>query len=211
MDAVENANRYYKKAQKGKRGLEAAQSKVAASTSELKELEGALQNLEQSLRQAEVAPQTLEQLQAMVQPSAPKRQSAATAENSAEHEGLPYRVLHYEGWEILVGRNSTQNDELSTRFAKPWDIWMHVAAHAGSHVVIRRPKNGPWPPHNVVEAAASFAVWFSKAKHTSFAEVHVTERRFVTKRRKSPPGEVQIQQYKTVRVAPLSPQQFFKN
>jgi predicted ribosome quality control (RQC) complex YloA/Tae2 family protein len=82
---------------------------------------------------------------------------------------------------------------------------MHVAAHSGSHVVIRRDKNSPWPEKNLLLKAASLAVWFSKAKHTSYAEVHVAEARYVHKRRHAPAGQVIMQQYKTLRVSPKSP------
>jgi predicted ribosome quality control (RQC) complex YloA/Tae2 family protein len=107
----------------------------------------------------------------------------------------------------LIGRNNTQNDELSIRYAHPRDIWLHVAAHAGSHVVIRREKNADWPPRNVLEKAGALAVWFSKARHTSYAEVHVTERRYVHKRRKAPPGEVVAERCKSIRVSPRDPRQ----
>jgi predicted ribosome quality control (RQC) complex YloA/Tae2 family protein len=110
---------------------------------------------------------------------------------------------------VYIGKNDAQNDELSTRFAKPWDIWMHVAACPGSHVVIRREKNTAWPSKETLVKVASFAVWFSKAKHTSYADVHVTEARYVHKRRHSPPGEVMLDRFKTLRVAPKSPQEFF--
>jgi predicted ribosome quality control (RQC) complex YloA/Tae2 family protein len=129
--------------------------------------------------------------------------------NGQMPETVPYRHYTLEGWDIYIGKNDAQNDELTTRFAKPSDIWMHVASHSGSHVVVRRPKNAEWPPKNILIVAASFAVWFSKAKHTSSCEVHYTEARYVHKRRKSPPGQVQMQQFKSIRVAPKSPQEYF--
>jgi predicted ribosome quality control (RQC) complex YloA/Tae2 family protein len=123
--------------------------------------------------------------------------------------GVAYRRYSFDGWNVFIGKTDSQNDELTTRFAKPWDIWMHVAGHAGSHVVIKRDRNSAWPPKEILVKAASLAVWFSKAKHTSYAEVHYTEARYVHKRRKSPPGEVCLQQHKTLRVSPVSPQVYF--
>jgi predicted ribosome quality control (RQC) complex YloA/Tae2 family protein len=65
------------------------------------------------------------------------------------------------------------------------------------------------PPKDILVKVASFTVWFSKAKHTSYADVHFTEARYVHKRRHSPPGEVMLDQYKTLRVSPVSPQDLF--
>jgi predicted ribosome quality control (RQC) complex YloA/Tae2 family protein len=61
----------------------------------------------------------------------------------------------------------------------------------------------------VVRKVAALAVWFSKAKHTSYAEVHYTEARFVRKRRHAPAGQVMIERYKSVRVSPRSPHDLF--
>lgn len=118
---------------------------------------------------------------------------------------------HYilDGWNVYIGKNDAQNDELTTRFAKPGDIWMHVHGFSGAHVVIQCEDNSPRPPKEVIAKAASLAVWFSKAKHASSARVHCTEARHVHKRRKSPPGEVMVEKYKTLRASPASPQAFF--
>ncbi|MDR0330484.1 MAG: NFACT RNA binding domain-containing protein, partial [Chitinispirillales bacterium] len=118
---------------------------------------------------------------------------------------VPFKKYVIDGWEIYLGKNSEQNDELSVKFARPSDIWLHVAAHAGSHVIIRRKKGAPNPPKEIIHKAAQLAVWHSKAKHTSFAEVHVTEARFVRKRRHAPPGEVIAERCKAVGVEPKDP------
>jgi predicted ribosome quality control (RQC) complex YloA/Tae2 family protein len=136
-------------------------------------------------------------------------EAAKTGGRKKAEETVPFKKYTINGWDVYLGKNSEQNDELSTRFAKPSDIWLHVAAHAGSHVIIRRKKDAPYPPKEIIYKAAQLAVWFSKAKHTSFAEVHVTEARFVRKRRHSPPGEVIAERCKAVRVEPKDPKLLF--
>jgi predicted ribosome quality control (RQC) complex YloA/Tae2 family protein len=84
---------------------------------------------------------------------------------------------------------------------------MHVAQHAGSHVVVRREKNNPWPSKEILVKAASIAAWFSKARHATSAEVHVTEKRFVRKPHGAPGGTVIAERCKTIRVAPRSPRE----
>jgi predicted ribosome quality control (RQC) complex YloA/Tae2 family protein len=76
-------------------------------------------------------------------------------------------------------------------------------------VLIRHKRDTPNPPKEVIQKAAQLAVWFSKARHTSYAEVHVTEARFVRKRRHAPPGEVIAERCKAVRVEPKDPKKLF--
>lgn len=117
---------------------------------------------------------------------------------------LPFRHLNVAGWDIYLGKSDEQNDELSIRFAAGADLWFHAAGCAGSHVIIKRPKNSPPPPQTVVECAASIAAWYSKAKNSPRAEVHFTEARFVHKRRGAPAGEVMVERWKSLKVVPKS-------
>ena len=52
--------------------------------------------------------------------------------------GKGYRTFDIGGYEVLVGKASRDNDELTFRVAKGPDIWMHVGGETpGSHLVIR--------------------------------------------------------------------------
>lgn len=211
-DAYRNAELYYKKARKGKRGFDAARNKVRDSRSEIENIDEFISECIRFVDAFENGhPFDEEQFQKLSSlagefDSAGSKASKGISEN---HAKVPYRHYQIEDYDVFVGKTDAQNDELSIRFAKSWDIWLHVAGHAGSHVVIRRQKGSQWPSKTVLEKAGALAVWFSKAKHTSYAEVHVTEARFVRKQRKSPPGQVIAERCKTVRVAPLSPHQMF--
>jgi predicted ribosome quality control (RQC) complex YloA/Tae2 family protein len=213
MSVFENAQELYKRARKGKRGLETAEKYLQESRQEERTFVDLCTEAERLSNVQEISLEKLGEavgslsLQLQEKGVLP-RQSAARGLRP-EEETVPYRHLTIDGWDVYIGKNDAQNDELTTRFAKPWDIWMHVAAHAGSHVVLRRDKNAEWPPRDILLKVAAFAVWFSKAKHTSYAEVNVTEARFVRKRRHSPPGEVIAERCKTLRVSPKSPQEYF--
>ncbi len=212
LNALGNANLFFKKAKKGKRGFEICQKQLKATNEEIKAVEQALSSCQNYLGLEEPSLEWQEkksEIETFIENALKNEHSNQTDKKEASPT-VPYRHLTIKGWEIFIGKNTRQNDEISIRFAKPSYIWMHVAAHAGSHCVIRRGKNDPWPPKEVLEQVAALAVWFSKAKHTSYAEVHVTEARYVRKPRKSPPGEVVISQYKTLRVSPKSPQELFK-
>jgi predicted ribosome quality control (RQC) complex YloA/Tae2 family protein len=209
MDLKENAQLFFKKSKKGKRGSDISSRKVDSTEQEL----SSLQKLEAEIsllcsKSDDINIDTVERLEQQLLNDTPGSQTRVDTTHDST-EKTPYRHFTLEGWNLYIGKNDAQNDELTTRFALPSDIWLHVAGHAGSHVVIRRPKGAPLPPPSVLETAASLSVWFSKAKHTSFAEVHYTEARFVRKRRHAPAGEVIAERCKSIRVTPRSPQEIF--
>lgn len=204
LDVNGNAELYYKKAKKARRGADISEKKVEATRVELEQIKLYLDEC----KKIDVTNESqVVQFTEKVGKSLPEAISLQTP--SVKGEKIPYRHITIDGWDIYLGKNDTQNDELSTRFAKPSDLWFHVAGHAGSHVIIRRPKNSGLPPKEIIEKVASLSVWFSKAKHTSYAEVNYTEARFVRKRHHAPPGEVIAERCKTIRVSPKSPHELF--
>jgi predicted ribosome quality control (RQC) complex YloA/Tae2 family protein len=119
--------------------------------------------------------------------------------------GRPYRTFRVEGFEILVGRGSEENDHLTFEVAEPHDLWLHVAGGtAGSHVVVKNPERGPIPDAVLVAAAAA-AAWYSKARGAPKVEVHYCPARDVSKPRGAPKGLVQLARWKSVKVVPAIP------
>ncbi|MDR2693435.1 MAG: NFACT RNA binding domain-containing protein [Chitinispirillales bacterium] len=214
LDALENAELLYKKARKGRRGYETAAANVEETTAAVGKLSGIINSIEDIVK--EKAPLDLdggdiERVREIASEFLPDAGTISGGKKKTAEPQAPFKKYVIDGWEIYLGKNSEQNDELSTKFAKPSDIWLHVAAHAGSHVIIRHKKDTPNPPKDVVHKAAQLAVWYSKARHTSYAEVHVTEARFVRKRRHAPPGEVIAERCKAVRVEPKDPKLIVSN
>jgi predicted ribosome quality control (RQC) complex YloA/Tae2 family protein len=111
--------------------------------------------------------------------------------------------LDAEGYEVLVGRNARDNDQLTFRVARPRDLWLHAAGYAGSHVVIRVPDDGGDVPRSVIDLAASWAAWHSKARDArGKVEVHVCRAADIRKPRDAPPGTVELRRFDRVRVYP---------
>ena len=120
-------------------------------------------------------------------------------------KGRPYRTVVVDGYEILVGRGSEENDALTFEVAQPADLWLHIAGGTpGSHVVVRTPPGGE-VPRAVIEAAAALAAWYSKARNAARVEVNYCLAGNVSKPRGAPPGLVEIRKHKSVRVAPAPP------
>jgi predicted ribosome quality control (RQC) complex YloA/Tae2 family protein len=120
-------------------------------------------------------------------------------------KGRPYRSVLVEGFEVLIGRGARENDALTFGVAQAADGWLHVAGGTpGSHVVIRNPERLE-VPSSVIERAASYAAWYSKARNGGSVEVHYCKVADVKKPRGAPAGMVQLQRYKRVRVRPEAP------
>jgi len=113
-----------------------------------------------------------------------------------------YRSVVIDGHEILIGRNSRENDELTFRVAAPDDFWMHVADYSGSHVVIRNPSKQKSLPDSVLTKAAQLAAYFSQARNSSRVEVHYTRRKHVSKVRHAKAGLVKLSDFESIRVEP---------
>jgi len=122
-----------------------------------------------------------------------------------EHlEGI--RVFEVEdGWQILVGKTSRDNDRLSLRISKPADFWFHVAGMPGSHVVARHPDRPERLPREVKRIAAGLAAHYGKGRKGGRVAIHWTTCSRVTKRKGAAPGKVQIDRFDTLHVSPIDP------
>lgn len=121
-------------------------------------------------------------------------------------KGKGYRTFVVEGFTILVGKGSRDNDALTFDVGKPHDVWLHVGGETpGSHVIVQNPARGE-VPKSVVDAAAGLAAWYSKARGAPFAKVDWCLRSDVVKPRGAPDGMVELKRSKTVKVKPAVPE-----
>jgi predicted ribosome quality control (RQC) complex YloA/Tae2 family protein len=129
------------------------------------------------------------------------RHAAQASFARASFEGKKIRAFTSpDGYTVLVGENAEANDYLVQRVAAPDDWWLHVRAHAGSHVVIRTAKAPEKVPSSTLLFAAHLAAAKSAVRHTSGVDVDYTLRKYVRRPRQAAPGQVLITHEKTLRV-----------
>ncbi len=177
--AQQNAQAYFIRYKKAKRGQPALKRKIAALTRELHDIS--------ILPTAE-------------RPSA-KRPSAKDVVSQ------PFRTFVLESDAIVyVGKNARSNDQLTFGFARPHDYFFHVRGYEGSHVILRMevPKTQK-PPKQVMAAAASIAAYYSKAKTQKNVPVSYTQRKYVKKDRKGKPGAAILMREQVMFVDPALP------
>lgn len=113
------------------------------------------------------------------------------------------KPLEFEknGFEILVGRNNLQNDELTLRTAAKSDLWFHTKNIHGSHVILRT--GGKTPDEETLIYAATLAARYSKAAGSNQVPVDYTPVKYVKKPAGAKPGMVIYTTNKTLYVNPL--------
>ena len=206
ISAVENAEMYYKKSRKGKRGCEICSENIKTCETQIADSEKLLEKICDFIDNGFWGKEN--EVENLIDSYLHK--PAQTKSEDKKTGKFPFRHYNYKGYDIYAGKTSADNDELTTKFANPNDIWFHAVGYSGSHLIVRRNKNEPMPPDEILSIAGGIAVFFSKAKNCGYAEVHITEARFVRKPRKSPAGSVVAERCKTIRVSPVDPQKLFK-
>lgn len=105
-----------------------------------------------------------------------------------------------EGYKILVGKNNTQNDYITTRLSSKSDLWFHTKGIHGSHVVVMC--GGEEVSEETILFAARLAAKNSKAANSSNVPVDYTPVKYVKKPAGAKPGMVIYTTNKTVFVTP---------
>ena len=113
----------------------------------------------------------------------------------------PMRFVTSGGYELLVGRNNVQNDQLTFKTAEKHDIWFHTKDIPGSHVIMVT--GGEEPSEKDYTEAAAVAAYYSKATQDLVA-VDYTAVKNIKKPQGAKPGFVIYKTNYTAYVKPMS-------
>ncbi len=105
-----------------------------------------------------------------------------------------------EGYRIIIGKNNTQNDYITTKLANKLDLWFHTKNIPGSHVVVM--SGGKEVSKQTILYAAALAAENSKAKNGEKVPVDYTQIKYVKKPQGAKPGMVIYTTNKTVYITP---------
>lgn len=112
----------------------------------------------------------------------------------------PKEFKSSDGFTIFVGRNNRQNDKLTLKTARNYDMWLHTKDIPGSHVIIV--SDNREITDTAIMEAASLAAYNSKAKDSAQVPVDYTLVKNVSKPSGAKPGMVIYVKNKTVYVKP---------
>ena len=120
---------------------------------------------------------------------------------SSPDTALPYRHTIIDGFDVYIGKSAKSNDTLLRQQAQKDDLWLHAKDVSGSHVLIKRKGNDPFP-QPLIEKAARLAAYYSKRKNDSLAPVIYTPSKYVRKGKNMPAGAVRVDREEVILVEP---------
>lgn len=182
LTPAENAVRYFNRYNKLKRTFEADSKLIEETAAEIEHLESIATALD--IARAE---EDLIQLKEELIQSGYIHRKAGNGKK-VKITSKPFHYISSDGFDIYVGKNNFQNDELTFKFASGNDWWFHAKKMAGSHVIVKT--NGKELPDRTFEEAASLAAYYSKGQSQDKVEVDYVLKKEVKKPAAAKPGFV---------------------
>ncbi len=199
LTVIENAEEYYGRARRSRLSRKAAAERLSSVQREAQALADDLAALR------EVS--SPEQLDAFLEERGDRVRKFSGA-SRADGPQVDTRFRRFEvgdSYEVLVGRNARENDELTFGMARKYDIFMHARGVPGSHTLLRLPSRDANPDRRILEAAASIAAYFSKARGSGLVPVSYARRKYVRKAKGLAAGKVILEREEVVIVPPALP------
>jgi predicted ribosome quality control (RQC) complex YloA/Tae2 family protein len=181
ISPMDNAKKYFDKYGKLKRTSEALTELIKETKAEIDHLE----SIQNSLDIALSADDLVQIRQELAEYGFIKKN------RSAKKEKIKSKPFHYrstDGYDIYVGKNNYQNDELTFKVATGNDWWFHAKGIPGSHVIVK--SNNEELPDRVFEEAGKLAGFYSKGRDNEKIEIDYLQKKNVKKPNGSAPGFV---------------------
>ncbi len=166
LNAIENANKFYKLYKKAKTSFEHA-------TELLKETELQIKYYEEQKYFVQIASE-MSELEDILEELKPENKKPQEKELKCE-------VKDISGFKVYVGKNSKQNDYILSKISSSNDIWFHPQNGAGAHIVLKRNNAQETVPDEVLLEAAKLAKTYSAQSTGSKMPIIYTLCKYVKK------------------------------
>ena len=180
LTPMENAARYFKRYDKLKRTEEAVKRELVHTEMEHNHLSSILASLKLFTEEPDLVP--------IREEMAASGYIKKSRTDKQPKKSKPLHFLTSEGFDLYVGKNNFQNDQLTFKLANGNDLWFHAKKMPGSHVILRT--GGKEPTDRSYEEAAACAAYYSDGRGSDKVEVDYVQRKEVKKPNGAPPGFV---------------------
>lgn len=178
----ENAKKYFDRYTRLKRTAEALKDRIRNTEDDVRHLESIAESLDTARDEAD-----LDEIRAeLVEYGFIKKNGAGGKKKSKK--ARPLHFISSDGYDIYVGKNNYQNEEVTFHIAHADDWWFHANDIPGSHVIVRG--DGNELPDRTFEEAGSLAAHFSRAHSAPKVEIDYTLRKNLRKPTGGRPGFV---------------------
>ncbi len=191
----QNAAKYYRDYNKAKNAEAALTAQIEKGEGELSYLESVLETL--ALAEGE---RDLGEIRQELTDTGYLKAKKRSAKRVKRPAGKPMEFRTDSGLRLSVGKNNTQNDQLTTREAGKGDWWFHTQKIHGSHVILWT--GGAEPDQESIAQAAALAAWFSQGRDAGKVPVDYAPVKYVKKPAGARPGMVVYTTYRTIMVRP---------
>lgn len=189
----ENSVKYFEKYNKKKRTFEALSELIDETEAELNYLRSVQTSLLLAENMEELSDIRLELVRSgYAKPDGSMKKGNIKGKGGQKGMIPKSKPLHYissDGYDMYVGKNNLQNDELSFKLASGNDMWFHAKKMPGSHVIVKKKDEGDIPDRTYIEAAR-LAAFYSSGKGAPKVEIDYTEKKNLKKPPKAKPGYV---------------------
>ncbi len=196
LSPQQNAAKYFKDYNKAKHAEHFLTEQIEKGQIELHYLESVLDSLSRAETEKDLNEIRQELISGGYLRSTDKKKKMKVAPSK------PLEFTTSSGLRIRVGRNNSQNDQLTLKGSFKSDIWFHVQKIHGSHVILSC--EGQEPDHDSILEAASLAAYYSQAREGQNIPVDYTTVKNVKKPSGAKPGMVIYDHYHTVYVNPAN-------
>ncbi len=199
LNLLDNSQRYYKKIKKLKTDLDKRKELLPKFQKRLDTINKVLNDIENI--------NSIKEIKRYMSDITSKDKGMSKAINEGG-EATKYREFELgEGYTLYVGRNAANNDELTMKFAKANDVWMHARGSSGSHTVLRGSESKEVkPPKNILKIATQITAYYSKQKNAKYVPVAYTYKKYVHKPKGANPGAVVMSKEEVIMAEPKVPE-----
>ena len=183
LSAKENAQKYFNRYNKLKRTYEALETLTQETKDQITHLESVSNSLDIAVSEADLA-QIKEEL---IASGYIKRKSTGKKAKRQE-KSKPFHYRSSDGFDIYVGKNNLQNEDLTFKVANGGDWWFHAKQMPGSHVIVKT--NGAPMTDLAYEEAGALAAYYSAGKGSPKVEIDYLQRKNIKKPNGAKPGFV---------------------
>ena len=169
---AENAQKYFDKYGKMKRTAEALNELILETKGQIDHLE----SIQNSLDIALSADDLVQIKDELIEYGFIKKGKGSKKQKV---KSKPFHYISSDGFDMYVGKNNYQNDELTFKLATGNDWWFHAKGMPGSHVIVKAENKEL--PDSTFEEAGKLAGYYSKGKNADKGEIDYLQKKNVKK------------------------------
>ncbi len=169
---AENAQKYFDKYGKMKRTAEALNELILETKGQIDHLE----SIQNSLDIALSADDLVQIKDELIEYGFIKKGKGSKKQKV---KSKPFHYISSDGFDMYVGKNNYQNDELTFKLATGNDWWFHAKGMPGSHVIVKAENKEL--PDSTFEEAGKLAGYYSKGKNADKVEIDYLQQKNVKK------------------------------